>query len=180
MRVLRLCSVVLLFFSFMCFDADAQASKVVSKAASKLFKSTGSKVAVGAACIKAIENLAGKSSGTVTTCPDCNGKGGIRSYGQFFTCSRCGGTGRIQSQDKTQIILQRCSMCGGNGGYCYYGVYYTCPQCQGRGSVKVKRQISFTGSSKYDDDDYNRKQYRILMERGDYNNAKKHEKRLGN
>ena len=45
----------------MCFDADAQASKVVSKAASKLFKSTGSKVAVGAAGIKAIENLAGKS-----------------------------------------------------------------------------------------------------------------------
>ena len=41
------------------------------------------------------------------------------------------------------------------------------------------KNISFEGTSKYDDDDYNIKQLEIALEREDWANAKKHAKRIG-
>lgn len=41
------------------------------------------------------------------------------------------------------------------------------------------KNVSFEGTSKYDDDDYNIKQLEIALEREDWTNAKKHAKRIG-
>jgi len=73
-----------------------------------------------------------------TTCPDCNGKGGLNPH----TCSKCNGKGRIISQQRTLFgvtsVQTICPNCRGTGEE----FAKTCSTCRGTGRCKSEKTIT--------------------------------------